>query len=71
MITVFAHADKSALLDAADTEADREAINEKYDAYAEYLESNGVSVDRDSNQTTYCNDGALPEGVEDFWSWYN
>lgn len=71
-ITLHYHADKSALLNNAETAADREAIEDSYAAYADYLSGKGFEIDRDSDQTTYCTTGGdWPEDVQDFWTWYN
>ena len=72
-ITLHYHADYSALIINAETADDREAIEASYAAYADYLESQGVKIDRDSDQTTYCWTGGdeWPSDLPDFWTWYN
>jgi len=71
-ITLHYYADKAALLDNAETNEDRAAIEASYAAYADYLAGEGFEIDADSGQTTYCTTGGeWPEGVKGFWDWYN
>jgi len=55
--------------DSAQSDEDRAAIEEHYPRYAAYLEENGITVDRDSDQTTYCWSGD-EQPAPDFWNWY-
>lgn len=69
-LTLHYRADLKALLDNAAIDADRDIIKEHYDRYADYLENHGITVDRDSTQTTYCWSGdEQPE--PDFWNWFD
>lgn len=74
-MTIILHyaADYAALINNAETDADRAAIEANYPTYADYLSDNGFEIDADSDQTTYCWSGAdeWPRDVKDFWSWLN
>lgn len=71
-ITLHYAADYKALIDTAETAEDREAIEASYEAYTEYVVANGITVDRESSQITYCTKGGeWPDDVKTFWDWYN